>query len=168
MNDDCVAEDVVRTSVLPPGEKTKAIETDKTGLRITMGWKGWGTVVLILLTGGGGVAGFSLVTDSDLDQRIAASEKKQLDRVEDVKSEVGKNRKSIDLLTVTVKSVQEVQHVDVAHREARRVVEEQLDCNMNQKACRAKRTEKIERLRRINMKRLKEGRETCDLLDCSD
>lgn len=171
MGENCIIENietVIDTSVIPKGQKTKKIESDKTGLRITMSWKGWGTLVVFLLTGGGGAVGLNFVTDSQLEKRFNASEKKQTERVESVKIEVEKNRESIETLTITVNGVRDVQHADVAHREARRVVEEQLICNSTQKLCREKRTEKIERLRRINIKRLKNGRETCDQLNCLD
>lgn len=171
MGENCNVENigsVINTSVRPPGEKIRVFQSDGTGMRVTMGWKGWGTLLVALLAGGGGVTGFSVVTGGDLDEKISKSEQKQTERVEEVKQEVEKNRESINDLTATVKSVQEVQHIDVAHREARRVVEEQMVCNLSQKSCRRKRTEKIERLRRINMKRLKDKRETCDHLDCYD
>lgn len=170
MGDNCTVENVgtVVTSVRPPGEKPKMIQSDGTGLRISMGWKGWGAVVAVLLTSGGSVAGFNIVTEGQLDQKISASERKQTDRVDEVKAEVGKNRASIETLTATVQSVQDVQHMDVAHREARRLVEDLMVCNANHKSCQRKRTEKIERLRRINMKRLKDKRETCNRLDCND
>jgi hypothetical protein len=166
MGEQCNVETV--NAVRPSGEKTKVFKSDGTGMRITLGWKGWAILLTTLLAGGGSVTGLSFVTEGQLDEAIVKSEKKQTDRVEEVKTEVGKNRKSIESLVVTVQSVQEVQHVDVAHREARRVVEEELACGSNQKVCREKRIEKIERLRRINMKRLKEGRSTCDRLECSD
>lgn len=170
MGEQCNVENIemVVNPVRPQGEKTKVFKSDGTGLQITMGWRGWAILLTTLIAGGGSVTGFGLVTGGQLDKAIIRSEKKQIDRVEEVKEEVGKNRESIEVLTVTVKSVQDVQHTDVAHREARRVVEEQMNCNSNRKTCVEKRTEKIERLRRINIKRLKTGRETCDQLDCSD
>lgn len=168
MGKQCSVENIetVVTPVRPQSKKTKVFKSDGTGLQITMGWRGWVILLTTLLAGGGSVTGFGLVTGGQLDEAIVRSEKKQTDRVEEVKVEVGKNRKSIEVLTVTVKGVRDVQHADVAHREARRVVEEQMVCNSNKKTCLEKRTEKIERLRRINMKRLKNSRETCDQLDC--
>lgn len=169
MGEQCNVDKIeVVNSVRASDKKTKVFQSDSTGLQITMGWRGWAILLTTLLAGGGGATGLTLVTGGQLDEAIVKSERKQIDRVQEVKSEVGKNRKSIDKLTTTVKSVQDVQHTDLAHREARRVVEEGLICNSSQKACRAKRIEKVERLRKINMKRLSDGRSTCDQLDCSD
>jgi len=168
MGEQCNVEKIeVANLVRASDKKTKVFQSDSTGLRVTMGWRGWAILLTTLLAGGSGATGLTLVTGGQLDEAIIKSEKKQTDRVQEVKTEVGKNRESIEILTATVKSVQDVQHTDVAHREARRVVEEQMICS-NKKTCLEKRTEKIERLRRINIKRLKAGRETCDRLDCSD
>lgn len=128
--------------------------------------KVWGaivTTVLGLITGGATYSGWQLVTKAHLDKRMATEQKARED---------GDAKLATDMvgLTVKVDSVQTVQHLDVAQRNARRVVREQIECRRNDDGCERRKINELERIRRLNMERLqaKKPKPPCADLACSN
>lgn len=155
-----------------PGEaKPKSIRIDPSG--ISMNWKNTAAFissVLAVLAGTGGYASFRLVTEQQVDQKVATSEARTIAKIDVVKKDVKKVRDEIGGpagLKATIGDVQHVQHSDIAIREARRVVEEQVQCRRNDDGCAERRAQEQERIRRLNMKRLKAKLDPCASLVCN-
>lgn len=156
---------------LPPPEQQELEELrakDKRTFSIDLDKKVL-TILATLVLGTGGYGGYNLVTEAQMKKEIAASEEKQSEKVEVVKDEVKKNTGAIEGLTATIGDVQEVQHMDIAVREARRVVDEQVKCRRGDDGCHDRKVRDLERVRRTNMKRLKAKPplEPCASLACN-
>jgi hypothetical protein len=146
-------------SLLPGEDKPKNIRIDSTGG--SMSWRAWGVLIgsfLTALAGGSGYVGFQFVTQAELSQ----SEKRQETRVSEVKTEVKKDIGTIKVkignLGGKVDRVQSYQVKQDARQEARRITERIGNRN--------EREEQYDRIRELNEKRLKEGKEPCATLDC--
>lgn len=151
-------------SVRPKG--SRSLRADSTGLAVVLPWGVWAALITVLFGGGGSCIVFKLVTSDQMQQAIAASERKQSTDVKTLATEVKNNSKSLKTLGRTVGQVQLTQQMDIAVREARRVVDEEMDCNQQLKGCRDKREDARERIRRVNMRRLKVGKEPCSDISC--
>lgn len=154
-----------------PGEaKSKSIRFDPTGF--SMNWRN-GTIligtVLSLLGAGGAYGGFRLVSEAQVDEKVAASKADVKKEIEVVAKAEKEDRVAIVGLTVTIGAVQTIQHRDIAHREARRVVEEQIQCRRTDNGCQDRKDDTRERIRRANMKRLaaKPPQDPCTSLQCN-
>lgn len=138
---------------------------DKRTLSVNLDKKVAGIIVLFFL-GGGSYTGIQFVTESQLDAAISDSKTEHSQKIESVETEVKKNRTELTGLTATIGEVQETQHRDIAHREARRVVTENINCNRTDNGCQRRRASTLERIRRLNMRRLKTSEPVCFNLTC--
>lgn len=161
------------TPSLPPPEQQELDELrakDKRTFSIDLDKKVLSTIGAIV-TVIAGYGGWQFVTEAQMEEEIAKSEKKQRDHVEEVKTEVTaevkKNTGAIEGLTASIGDVQQTQHRDIAIREARRVVNEQPRCGRGDDRCRRRRSNDRERIRRTNMKRLKAKMDPCPGLQCN-
>lgn len=123
-------------------------------MRLTLSWKAWAAVIGFIALGSGSYAGWRLVTCDQLQEAIIASEQKQSEPVSELRTQVSKQGMQIDLLSNTIDEVQQTQHMDIANREARRVISESVKCRINDQSCTDRRDSEIERIRRLNMRRL--------------
>jgi len=139
-------------SKYPDEPKHKSIRVDNTG--ISMNWRNVILGVLTVLGTAGGYTGLRFVTCNEMDTAIKESEEKQGVALEGVRTTVEMQGEQLGGLTITVGQIERVQHQDIAHREARRVVEKAISCRPNQHRCVKRRERETERIRRINMKRL--------------
>lgn len=146
-------------SQYPNEDKPKTIRVDGTG--VSMNWRNIIIGLLTVLGGVGGYTGISFVTEGQLETAVAKEQKAR----EAADTEI---RQDVVDLTVKVDSVQSVQHMDIAHREARRVVAESIQCRRNDDGCEERRAKEQERIRRLNMKRLQaeKPRAPCSDLSC--
>jgi hypothetical protein len=119
-----------------------------------MNWRNFTGAVLTILVTSGGYAGFKLVTCEQMNEAISVSEAKQSQALEGVRSMVVSQGTQLVGLTATVNQVQETQHMDIAIREARRVVDEEIVCRRGDDTCAESKDREKERLRRLNMRRL--------------
>ena len=151
-----------------PGEVTsKSFRVDSTG--VSLNWRNstyFAAVMLSLLAGTGGYASVRLVTAEQVDEKVEASEARQDRKIDVVKQSVKESQEAIVGLTATVGDVQLVQHSDIAHREARRVVDEQMQCRREDAICQDRRDSERERIRRLNVKRLQAKLDPCVSLLC--
>ena len=141
--------------------KTRHVRADGTGA--SMSWNGWirlAAAILALLGGTGGYVGFQFVTSAELE----ASEQKQEARVVEVETKVTKEvsgiKSKIGTLSGKVDKVQKYQISQDARQEARRITEDIRN--------RDNREEQYDRLRELNEKRLKKGKDPCTTLDCTN
>lgn len=141
---------------LPPPEMEELKELrakDKRTLSIDLD-KRVGSIIGVILSIISAYGGWQLVTKAQLDERtaeikaVAKEERKVLARA------VDSNTIAIVEVADTVKQVREVQNLDVAHREARRVVDESVRCRRGDDSCQGRRDDELERVRQLNMKRL--------------
>jgi len=147
----------------------KTVDADKSGMRLTLSWKSWMAVAAFIVVGSSSYAGWRLVTCDQLQDAISASEQKQSAPVSELRAQVSKQGTQIDLLTNTIDEVQQTQHMDIANREARRVISESIKCKITDQSCTDRRDSEIERIRRSNMRRLasKPQLEPCSNLLCN-
>jgi hypothetical protein len=147
-----------------PGEnKPRTIRVDGTG--ISMNWRNFIGAVLTLLLTGGGYAGIKLVTCEQMDEAIRTSEARQGEALQGVRSMVVNQGEQLVGLTAVVGQVQDTQHMDIAVREARRVVDEEIVCRRGDDVCVENKEREKERLRRLNMRRLAMPKENGGPLD---
>lgn len=155
---------------LPPAHSVKyEDEKGKRYFRIDLSGMSlsWRVILIIFGTifgGGGTLAGVHFATSEEVDYKIADSIKavvtsentrhKKLDKT------VNKHTKQIGAITGKIDSIQTVQHMDIAVREARRVT-------AHIKAS-ERRQRELERIRRINMLRLANKGEVCSTIDCTN
>lgn len=131
----------------------------------------WGAiagVIMAILTGGATYSGWQLVTQKQLDESINEAKAEQAVVNEEVSSALTTQGETIVVVSATVKRVQEVQHLDIAQREARRVVDEAIQCRRYDNGCRDRRDREIERIRRLNTERLGAKREEDRKPPCAD
>jgi len=157
-------------SQYPDEHKPRSFRVDPSG--ISMNWRYTSVAVgaiFAAFAGTGGYASFRLVTEAQVNQKIVASESRTTrevkavdDKVEVLKTEISGPAG----LKATIGDLQHVQHSDIAIREARRVVDEEVACRRNDDECQERKDYQRERLRRTNMERLKNKREPCASLVC--
>lgn len=156
---------------LPPPELEELQELrakDKRNFSIDLDKRVIG-IIATIFTVCSGYGGWQLVTKAQLDERTAEIKAEARDERDELKQDVQKNTAAIVVVSATVKQVQEVQHLDVAHREARRVVEDAIKCRRNDNGCQDRRDRELERIRQLNMRRLqaKRPRPPCANLACN-
>lgn len=146
-------------SVLPGEDSSRHVRVDGTG--ISMSWKGWKALagcVLMVLLGSGGVVGFQFITASDLSKALIDSEQRQDNKLLPVKEEVFHIKERINGIDKKIDDVQSFQYLQDARQEARRITTEIQD--------RRQREDEYDRIRLLNEKRLKQGKEPCYTLEC--
>lgn len=130
----------------------------------------WRVIFLGFLTifgGGVGYTGWRFITVEQAEAMIVEHEEKRTVAQIALKTEVTKNTGAISGLKATIGSVQRVQHQDIAHREARRVVGEEIKCRRNDNGCEDRLVDERERIRQLNMVRLEKGKTPCAKLQCT-
>lgn len=133
---------------------------DKGGSLSWAGWRRLAIAILMVLGVPTGYAGFQFVTQADLQ----ASEARQNGKVQEVKAEVKKDIAGIHVkigqLDEKVDGVQDFQVKQDARQEARRITERIQN--------RTTREREYDRLRELNQKRIKDGKDPCTTLTCSN
>ena len=138
------------------------------GRGIAVSWKTVLAVLTVLLGGGGG--GYAVrqyVTAGQVDQKIEAVKASEnvrhekLDRVVDglIVTQEAQGTK-LEQVSRTVGSIQAVQHRQIARDEARRVTKDIRSRNQREEA--------YDRIREVNLSRLKRGAEPCGSLECTN
>lgn len=151
-----------------PGEdKSKTIRVDSTG--ISTNWRNFIIAVTTVIATFTGYTGLRFVTCDEMDEAIGKAKAEQSRDLTSVKKEVEAQGKQLVGITVTVGQMQTVQHQDIAVREARRVVSESIKCRRGDQDCWQRFGSEMERIRRINMRRLAVPKERGGPLEpCAD
>lgn len=110
--------------------------------------------ILTIVFGGGGYSGWQLVTKAQLDEKAAEIKAEAKEERKTLSKNVQMVSAKVDTNTETIQAVQEVQHMDIAVREARRVVDENIKCRRGDNGCEDRKDREKERVRRLNMARL--------------
>lgn len=133
---------------------------------ININWKVLLILTTILFGGGATYTGYQLVTKEKLDQailnydqRVENRNAKQDETIQQNSAAIVENGKVIGTIRISLDAIQETQHKTIARQEARRVT--QTISNRN------KREEAYDRIRDINIKRLKKGDDPCLDLKCA-
>jgi len=133
---------------------------------IKINWKVLTAFLIVLFGGSGTYAGIQLVTKENLDkailsheQRIEGKNKRQDIMIERNAADIVENGKVIGTIRISLDAIQETQHKSIARGEARRVTQKISN--------RAKREEAYDRIRDLNMKRLKKGQDPSLNLRCN-
>jgi hypothetical protein len=155
-------------------QPVKKLSFEINGSNISMNWKFLAAIIVTLLGGSSGYAGWQLVSRAEADRMHTEISNDVNKKHIDIEKKVGKNTNAINGLTVAIESVQTVQHRDVAFREAERLVE-QIKCRTYDSRCQTRKNQELERIRRLNMRRLgntEDGTpkplETCATLECNN
>lgn len=146
-------------ALLTGEEKERQFRIDSTGASLS--WRGWRAFIgfiLFILVGGGGAISFRLVTADQLDSSIKASESRQDAKLMPVKIEVTDIKLKIGQITSKIDDVRHFQYKQESRNEARRLT---FDIK-NRDA----RESEYDRIRELNEKRLKNGKDPCTTLDC--
>ena len=122
------------------------------------------TLAITLLFGGGGIAAWDIVSKDDVQQKIDTSimHYRAQEDARHIRLDFTIEQQGSDLTAIKrrVEEVQSVQHKQIAREEARR-----LTCNIKN---RLERERIYDALVDLNLKRLRNGGEPCQTLNCND
>lgn len=146
-------------SLLPGEDKTHSVRIDNTG--VSMSWGGWKAMVgaiVVVLFGSGSFVGFQFVTSADLNKAVVESEQLQESKLTPIRAEVAEIKNKVGDINDKLDGVQDFQYQQDARQEARRITDDIKDRRM--------RESEYDRIRILNEKRIKQGRDSCSTLDC--
>lgn len=118
---------------------------------------------IAVIFGGGSFAGVKLLSTDDIKEEVLESvvphEMKQDTKIEENCDKIKKQGIVLNSIIPTVEAIQGIQHKQFSQSEARRLTGGIRN--------RSKREENYDRLRELNMKRLKKGGDVCLTLECN-
>lgn len=128
---------------------------------IIKNWKLFAAVIVVLGGGSGTYAAFDFITCDEVDRKLTSVKEsieiKENERHTKLNKELANQ---FTKLNSNITDIQTVQHQDIAAREARRVTEKIYPLR--------KRLDEMDRIRRINLKRLFERKDPCSTVECSN
>lgn len=147
--------------------RTTTPEFDDT-IRLRLGGVGFNwkvvTTVLVILFGGGGIAAWDLATMDDVAESIQSHElaERALEDIRHIRLDqvVAQQGQDIGDIKVKVDDIQSVQHKQIARQEARRITSDIKN--------REKREAEYDRVLLLNLGRLRQGRDPCATLACTN